>query len=325
MKRLLVAAATGALMAGLAACGGGDTEGGDAAAGTDELQKVVFGVAPVAPTGALQVGIDQGFFEQEGIELETKLVQGGAAVLPGVLAGNPQFSTSNAITLLDARDQGLPIKIVTHWSSDRLPPEKGLYGVVAAPGSGIASLPDLQGKKVAVNTLQGLGHFTVSEAVRKAGGNPDQINFVELAFPDMPASLTGGNVDAVWVPEPFLTQLTGDGSGQLVAYTTQESVPGLASYVITSEKLIQSDPELVEGMTRALNKTLEYAEEHTDEVIVAAAEITGLPAETLKASGMEAFGTDVRQAQLAQVATLMEQRGWIKDGKSAVEGVLPDA
>jgi NitT/TauT family transport system substrate-binding protein len=322
MKRLLVTTAT-ALMLGLAGCGGDDSGGGDSQAGTAELQKVTFGVAPVAPTGALQVGINQGFFEEEGIELETKLVQGGAAVLPGVLAGNPQFSTSNAITLLDARDQGLPVKVVTHWSADRLPPEKGMYGVVASPASGISSLPDLRGKKVAVNTLQGLGHFTVSEAVQKAGGNPDEINFVELAFPDMPAALTGGNVDAVWVPEPFLTQLTSDGSGKLVAYSTQASVPGLASYVITSEKLAQSEPELLERMTRALNKTLEYAEEHTDEVLAAAAEITGLPEETLKASGMESFGTDLREAQLEQVAAAMQARGWIKDGKAAVEGVLP--
>src|SRR5918993_5864736 len=97
----------------------------------------------------------------------------------------------------------------------------------------------------------------------------------------------GGTVDAVWVPEPFLTQLTTDGTGQLVGYTTQESVPGLASYVFTSA---QTDPDLVERMTRALNETLEYGEEHTDEVQVAAAEISGIAPEVLAQSGMETFG-----------------------------------
>jgi NitT/TauT family transport system substrate-binding protein len=277
----------------------------------------------VAPTGALQVGVDQGFFKDEGIQLDIQKVQGGAAVLPGVMAGNPQFATSNAITLLTARDKGLGIKIVSNWSSDKLPPEKGLYGVVAPKGSAVKTLKDLEGKKVAVNTLKGLGDFTVGEATRKAGGNPDKINFVELAFPDMTAALTGGSVDAVWVPEPFLDTLLGDGQHQLVGYTTQQSVPGLASYVFTSEQLEKSDPALLKAMTRALEKTLVYADKHTDEVRAAAAVITGLPLETLKATPMEAFGTDLGEKNLKTVAGLMQKRGWIKDGDAAVKGVLP--
>jgi NitT/TauT family transport system substrate-binding protein len=326
MRRVLAATASAALVIGLAACGGdsgGDSGGSDGGSSSEgELQTVIFGVAPVAPTGALQVGVDQGFFEEEGIELDVQQVQGGAAVLPGVMAGDPQFATSNAITLLTARDQGLGVKIVSNWSSDKLPPEKGLYGVVVPTGSDIATLKDLEGKKVATNTLRGLGDFTVSEAARKAGANPDNINFVELPFPDMPAALESGSVDAMWVPEPFLSTAIASGN-QLVAYTTQESVPGLASYVFTSEQLAKEDPDLLAAMTRALEKTLVYADEHTDEVQAAAAEITGLPLETLQASGMEAFGTDLGEDNLNEVASLMEQRGWIEDGDAAVEGLLP--
>jgi NitT/TauT family transport system substrate-binding protein len=319
MKRFLVATAATALALGLAACGGGGDEGGG---GGESLQKVVMGIAPVAPAAVFQVGIDQGFFEDEGINLELKMVQGGAAVLPGVVAGDPQFATSNAITLLNARDQGIPVKIVSNGSADRLPPEKGLYGVVARTGSDIKSTADLRGKSLAVNTLRGLGEFTVGEAVRKAGGNPTDVPYVELPFPDMPAALTNANVDAVWVPEPFLTQLITGGTGQLVGYTTQESVPGLASYVFTSER---TDADLVERMTRALNKMLEYGEAHTDEVQTAAVEITGIPLETLQKSGMESFGTDLHEDTLRTVADLMEERGWIKDGSAAVEGLLPSS
>ncbi|WP_326692575.1 ABC transporter substrate-binding protein [Streptomyces sp. NBC_01795] len=307
----------------VAACGGNSASTTGTGSGAGGLRKVVFGAAPVAPTGALQVGIDKGFFKEEGIEVEVKMVQGGAAVLPGVMAGNPQFSTSNATTLLTARDRGLGVKIISHWSSDRKPPQKGMYGVVVPKGSAIKSLTDLQGKKVAVNTLRGLGDFTVGEAVRKAGGNPDKINFVELAFPDMSAALKGGHVNAVWVPEPFLSRLLNDGSGRLVGYTTQESVPGLASYVFTSDRLQNSDPKLVAAVTRALNKTLEYAQDHTAEVQSAAAKITDIPKATLKASGMESFGTDLRKPQLEETAKLMQERGWIKNGPKAAADVLP--
>ncbi|MEV6639588.1 ABC transporter substrate-binding protein [Amycolatopsis sp. NPDC051371] len=311
----MAAAVAAALALGSAGCGGGG-----AATGSNGLEKVVFGLAPVAPAGAFQVGIDQGFFKAEGIELELKVVQGGAAVLPGVMSGNPMFATSNAITLLTARDQGIPVKIVSNASADRVPPAKGLYGVVARQGSAIRTTADLKGKTVAINTLRGLGEFTVGEAVKKAGGAPGDVHYVELPFPDMAAALKKGNVDAVWVPEPFLTSLTTDGTGQLAGYTTQESVPGLASYVFTSER---TDADVVARMTRALKKTLDYAEGHTDKVQAAATVLSGIPLATLQKSGMESFGTDLHTDTLSAVGNLMQQRGWIKDGAGAVKGLLP--
>ena len=170
MKRMFAATAAAALMMSLAACGGSDDGSSE---GDGGLKKVTFGVAPVAPTGALQLGVDKGFFKEEGIELEIKPVQGGAAVLPGVMAGDPMYATSNAITLITARDQGLPVKIATPWSADRVKPDKGMYGVVSPKGSDIKSIIDLKGKTVATNTLRGLGDFTVSTALQNAGGDPE--------------------------------------------------------------------------------------------------------------------------------------------------------
>lgn len=312
MKKLLAATLTATLALSLAACGSDEGAGG--------AEKVTLGIAPVAPSAIFQVGVDQGFFEDEGIELEITIVQGGSAVLPGVIAGKPQFATSNAMTLLTAGDQNIPVKIVSNASSDQLPPGKGAFGVVAPAGSDIKTTADLAGKMVAVNTLKGLGDFTIGEAIRNAGGDPDDVKYLELPFPDMAAALKKEHVDAVWVTEPYLTQLTTDGSGQLVGYTTQESLPGLPAYVFTSAK---TDDDVVARMTRALNATLEYAESHPEEVRSAAVELTGLPRETIEASVLGAFGTDLHEDTLREAAELMEDRNWIDDGSTAADRVLP--
>ena len=56
-------------------------------------------------------------------------------------------------------------------------------------GSAIKSAKDLEGKKVAVNTLKNIGDTAVRESVRKAGGDPAKVKFVELPFDQMPAAL----------------------------------------------------------------------------------------------------------------------------------------
>lgn len=250
------------------------------------------------------------------------MAQGGAALVPGVMSGDPEFASSNPVSLLTARDAELDVQVVSHWSSDLEPPADGINGVISSAGSGIESPADLAGRTVAVNTLQSMGDLTIREAVRQDGGDPDDVDFVELAFPDMPAALEAGNVDAVWVPEPFLSGLVGGGA-TLVDYTSQLAVPGMPTqYIFTSGQLLESDPELVESMQAALEKTLEYADEHPDEVKAAATSLTEIPAEALENAGMEAFGTDLREEQLARVGELMLTEGWI-DSEADLDALLP--
>src|SRR3712207_4724554 len=186
-------------MLALAACGGGDDEGGgNGAAAEGEVREVTVGALPILPTAALYAGIEEGFFEERGIEVTVETGQGGAALLPAVMAGQIDFATSNPVSLLQAREEGLDVRVISHWTSALSEGETDINGVVAAADSGIASAADLAGKRVAINTLNGMGDITVREAVKQDGGDPDAVQFVELPFPDMPAALAQGNVDAVW-------------------------------------------------------------------------------------------------------------------------------
>ena len=87
----------------LSACG----DDGDAATpspqGDGEVRQVTVGMLPIMPTAALHAGIEQGFFEDHGIELTIETGQGGAALLPAVMSGQLQFATSNPVSLLQAR------------------------------------------------------------------------------------------------------------------------------------------------------------------------------------------------------------------------------
>jgi len=81
----------------------------------------------------------------------------------------------------------------------------------------------------------------------------------------MPAAVAGGQVDAAWIVEPFVTTAVQQGA-KVVASNFAETDPELmiAAY-FTSEKQITEDPETVEAFTAAMDKSLAYAEEHPDE------------------------------------------------------------
>ncbi|MGY1633583.1 ABC transporter substrate-binding protein [Geodermatophilus sp. SYSU D01186] len=307
----------------LAACGGGDEEAasGGSAGGSGELRQVTAGLLPVAVTGALQGGIEQGFFEDHGIEVTIETGQGGAALLPAVASGQMEFATSNPVSLLQARDQGLDVRVIGHWTSTHAEGED-VNGVVAGTNSGITSAAGLAGKRIAVNTLNGMGQLTIDEAVRNDGGDPSGIQYVELGFPDMPAALDAGNVDAVWVPEPFLSQLLSSGH-PLASYSSQESVPGHPTQLFfTSGQLAESDPQLVEDFTAALEETLEWADANPDAVRTEAEEFLQTPAGALAEVGIEEFGTDLRREQLEQMAQLMVEAGLL-DNDPDLDGLLP--
>ncbi|WP_127129655.1 ABC transporter substrate-binding protein [Georgenia sp. SYP-B2076] len=241
--------------------GDGASEGGASGA----AQKITMGVLPIVPSAALQLGVDKGIFAEHGFDVTLETGQGGAALLPAVVSGQMQFAISNPLSLMVAQDQGLDVRVVTGFSHSKAEGQD-ITSVWSKAGSGITSPADLEGKTVAVNNLKTMGELSIREVVRKAGGDPASVNFVELAFPDQPAALESGNIDAAWVPEPFQTILQ-DSGAQLVSYNYQETMPGVATMaVFSSGKQVEQDPAMVKEFVAAVDETTEYAQAHPDEV-----------------------------------------------------------
>ena len=246
----------------LAGCGG-DDGGEKSAAGNDKL---TVGVIPIVDTAPIWLGKDKGFFEEEGIDLELTKTTGGAAAVPGVVNGEFDFAFGNVMSLMVAQDQGLPLSFVTNGTTTSGEEGKDFSGVVAPKGSDIKSPKDLEGKNVGVNNLKNIGDTTVRYAVEADGGDPSKIKFSEVAFPDAPAALSKGNVDAAWVLEPFLSKAIAEG-GTVISWNYVDMSPQLdiAGY-FTKDERISGDADLIKRFQAAMNKSLEYSQEHPDEV-----------------------------------------------------------
>ena len=315
--RQVAALATCAVV--LAGCGGGGGATEQTESGAD---KVTVGVIPIIDVAPIYLGVDQGFFSDEDIELSLESGQGGAAILPGVESGQFQFGFSNNTSLLVAKSQGLDPRIVAAGNSTTGEVGKDFSAVVAPQGSGIKDATDLEGKRVAVNTLDNIGSTTINAAVREAGGDPSTIKYTELGFPDMPAALSKGQVDAAWVVEPFLSITRSQGATP-VLWNFAETDPELmiASY-FTSGGTAEQNPELVKRFSAAMEKSLAYAEENPDEVRRILQDYTELDAQAAEDVTLPAWPTEVNEESLTLLSELAIEDGAL-DEKPDIEAMLP--
>jgi NitT/TauT family transport system substrate-binding protein len=215
-----------------------------------------------------------------------------------------QIGFSNMTSLLLAASKGLPIKVVCNGVASTGVPGKDYSGVVVKAGSPVHTAADLAGRTVAVNTLKNIGDTTVRASVRKAGGDPKAVKFVELAFPDMPAALQSGQVDAIWVVEPFLTAALGAG-GRVVAANFVDTAPNLtvATY-FTSVALTRSNPDLVKRFTEAMNESLTYADGHPDEVRKVLGTYTQISSDVAAKLTLPKWPSDINRQSVQTLADL---------------------
>lgn len=110
---------------------------------------------------------------------------------------------------------------------------------------------------MAVNTLKTQGDLTIMESGAKAGADPSKIKFVEMPFPDMQAQLDRGSVEAIWLPEPFLTKALADPKNVLVGSPNQVALPGLPTMVsFTSGNFASQNADTVKSFKEAMAETL---------------------------------------------------------------------
>jgi NitT/TauT family transport system substrate-binding protein len=268
MRRRIAAVLGAALLFTAAACGsGGGTAGkgggtGSASAGMTPVQ---VGVIPIVDVAPIHAGIDQGFFKDEGLDVQLKALRGGEATVPAVMSGDVDFGFSNLVSLLIARDKGLDVQVVAAGNASTGVQGKDFGGIVVPADSPLQTPADLSGKTVSVNSLKNIAELTLRASVDKAGGNPDTLKYVEIAFPDVPAAISDKQVDAAWVVEPFLTIALNQGA-RLLTSNMVDTAPNLmiAAY-FTSGQTAKAKPELVQKFSAAMEKSLAYADTHPDD------------------------------------------------------------
>jgi NitT/TauT family transport system substrate-binding protein len=161
------------------------------------------------------------------------------------------------------REQGVPIKIVYLGHRDGT-------ALMVHKDSGIWSVLDLRGKRVAIPNRFSNQYLLLLKALQDQGMSSKDVEMVEMPPPDMPASLYAKAVDGVSSGEPFMAQAEMDGYGR-VLYQAKDIWPNFISCVlVVSQKAIDEHPEWVQQLVDGIAKSGMWLEGGMDHRMAAA-------------------------------------------------------
>jgi NitT/TauT family transport system substrate-binding protein len=211
-----------------------------------------LGYMKIVDNAAMFVAMEKGFFKAEGLELETVPMAGGALIVQGVTSGDLQIGWTNVISLYQAHVERFDFKLIAGGATN----VKGTHeshAIQVLKASPIIRASDLEGKTVAVNTLNNIVHLMAMAWIDKNGANSSKVKFVEVPFPQMEAALVGGKIDAASIHEPFATAAVEKGQTRVLAHPWGDVLPKflIASW-FASEKWIAKNREIAQAFVRAI-------------------------------------------------------------------------
>ncbi|MGX1933045.1 ABC transporter substrate-binding protein [Microbacterium resistens] len=258
-----VAAATAAAALLLAGCSPADSATNNAAAGTPgETTKVTLQIdgSAVPYYAPLYEAVEQGYFEDEGIDVEFTYAE-GSAILQNVAAGNVQFGFPNGDSVITAKANGVDIDVV-HTTY-----QEGIGAILFNKDtSGISSPADLKGKRIAVTDLGSPNYIQLQAILESAGMTTDDVEVSTIGGGAIVQALQSGEVDAIAFSRIRYYALQGAGFpvGQILS---NEYLPSFGNVLVTSPSYREQNPAVVKGFVAALDKGLQYVIDNPDESV----------------------------------------------------------
>jgi NitT/TauT family transport system substrate-binding protein len=286
----------------LSACGGDDDDdsapatntaapGATTAAQPREAKDVVVGYIPILIDAPFFVGIERGYFADEGINVKLERLAGGADMLVQTAAGNFNVGAGgigaaafNAAGAALKEKKDVPFEIVAPLHTEKPPVTTPLVVSKARFEAGeITKVSDLKGKKVSINARGASTEYWLDRALASGGLKYGDITLVTVPFQDVAAALQNKSIDGAMLGEPFTT--LGEDQG-LVRVLAEDFVNGdQPTAVYWNRDWAKKNPELSAGFLKAYLRAVKDLESGgwQDPAVLAILEkYTNVPADVIK-------------------------------------------
>lgn len=212
----------------------------------------------------LYVALENGYFEDEGLEIELILTPGADKVSAAVLSNDVEIGFAGAESAIYVYDQD---------EADYLQIFAGLTKrdgqfIVARDNYDDFSLEELYGKEILVGRSTGMPALNFLNGLKNMGIAIDKINInYSVEFAALSGSFIGGTGDFVNLFEPNATSLEEQGYGTVVASVGEMSgeVPYTAFYARKS--YIKENSDVIDAFTKAIARGIEYTLENDSKIV----------------------------------------------------------
>lgn len=211
------------------------------------------------------VAISEGFFEDEGIDIDLTLASGADKVTAAVLSGDVDIGFCGSEATIYVYNGGEKDYLKTFA---QLTQKDGSF-LVSREKIENFTLEDLRGKDIIGGRAGGMPEMTLEWALREAGMDPkNDVNIdTSIAFAAMGGSFIGGHGDFVTLFEPTALEIEQQGYGYVVASIGE--LGGVVPYTAYNAKTsyIENNPEIITSFTKAIQKGLDFVHKNDSETI----------------------------------------------------------
>lgn len=225
---------------------------------------VTIGYLPSDHDSALFVADAQGEYEKAGIS--TKLVQfnNGGDLMTAMASGDVDIGYVGITPVLSSIEKGVPVKVISAAQTEG-------SGIVVSSDSGINSVSDLAGKKIATPGEASIQHMLLQYYLKENGMSIDDLKVSAMKVPSMNDALKTNKIDGMITFEPFVSTAVANGNKLLVG--SSEILPDHpCCVVVASDDFINKHPdeikkvlEIHENATNFINEKI--ADGKTSEVV----------------------------------------------------------
>lgn len=250
--------------------GCGAVKNGGKADGDTPVQPVTVRLSEVTHSvfyAPQYVAISQGFFAQEGLEIELSNGGGADKVMTAVVSGGADIGLAGPESCIYVHGQGkddLPVIFAQLTKRDG----SFLMGRTDAA----FDWNDLRGKTIIGGRKGGVPEMTLEYVLKQHGIVPQEDAVVDTSvqFNMMAGAFTGGQGDYVTLFEPTATEVERAGHGYILCSIGEESgeIPYTAYFA--SQSYMTAHPEVIQGFTNAIARAQQWIVEHSDREVAEA-------------------------------------------------------
>jgi NitT/TauT family transport system substrate-binding protein len=213
----------------------------------------------------VDIGIAQGFFAKQGVDVDTADLGGDAKVQQALAAGSIDFGLGSGPGMAFVA-RGAPAIGVAAFAG----PPRNIAAIVLAD-SPIKDITDLKGKMIAVSTVGSLSDWLAKQMAIQEGWGQDGIRPVPLgAIEASIAALKAKQVDAVVLSTEVGFGLEERKQGRVLS-SMDRYAPHFITHVVFAQKaLVASNPGLVRRFLKGFFAAIAFMKTHRDETSAAA-------------------------------------------------------
>jgi NitT/TauT family transport system substrate-binding protein len=291
-------------------------------------QTVRVNYIPIVDVTPLFIAIDKGYFAAEGLTIVPTPSVGGAAGVPGLMAGAFDVMYGNVASTMLAEQQGFKLEIVAAGTKQYDSP-LDTNGMVARKGDAIKTGKDLEGKTVAVNTRNGIIWLFARAWIAKSGGDPAKVTFKEVPFPQMPDALRGKQIDAAFMVNPFFNAAVSDANTfQFVAAPYREVQPDVeVGHYISTQEYFTKNKETLAKYTRAFRKGVQWynANLGDPDLVRIISGFTKMQPDLVAKMNLQTLPETVHLEAMTTTVKLMKDNGMVAGDIDIASMIDPDA